>query len=145
MKNDTVLLAKLTSLQRCIKRIRSKVPDSVEELSRDLDLQDIIVLNLQRAVQVSVDLAAYIVAELDLPSPSTMSESFERLHQAGVINSEICTRMQKSVGLRNIAVHEYTSLSWVIIYEVSAHQLDDFQDFARAIVGWLDKEQVKQP
>jgi uncharacterized protein YutE (UPF0331/DUF86 family) len=143
MKNDTVLLAKLTSLQRCLKRIKSKAPESVEELTRDLDLQDIIVLNLQRAVQVSVDLASHIVAELDLPSPSTMSDSFARLDQAGVIPSKVSERMQKSVGLRNIAVHEYTSLSWVIIHDVCAHHLDDFRDFAKAILAWLDSHNTQ--
>jgi uncharacterized protein YutE (UPF0331/DUF86 family) len=66
-----------------------------------------------------------------------MSDSFARLDQAGVIPSKVSERMQKSVGLRNIAVHEYTSLSWVTIHEFCAHHLDDFRDVAKAILAWL--------
>ena len=39
---------KLDSLQRCIRRIRDKRPDSVEALAADADLQDVLVLNLSR-------------------------------------------------------------------------------------------------
>lgn len=48
MDND-IIRAKLESLSRCIKRIEDKMPASVEELQTNLDLQDIITLNLERA------------------------------------------------------------------------------------------------
>ena len=48
--NDQVILSKLTSLKRCVDRIQSKTPPTAADLNRDLDLQDIISLNLQRAV-----------------------------------------------------------------------------------------------
>ena len=43
--------AKLESLRRCVRRIEAKTPAGPEALHEDLDLQDIIVLNLERAVQ----------------------------------------------------------------------------------------------
>ncbi|MBX3629651.1 MAG: hypothetical protein KF908_06975 [Nitrosomonas sp.] len=49
---DTVVLAeKLESLRRCIRRIEDKKPVHVNHLKQDIDLQDILVLNLTRAVQ----------------------------------------------------------------------------------------------
>jgi hypothetical protein len=50
--------AKLESLRRCVERIAAKTPSSADQLTRDPDLQDIIALNLQRCVQLCVDLAA---------------------------------------------------------------------------------------
>ncbi len=50
-----IILDKLTSLKRCVERIESKVPENSRILMLDFDLQDIISLNLQRAVQVCVD------------------------------------------------------------------------------------------
>jgi hypothetical protein len=43
----------------------------------------ILCLNLERAVRACVDIAANIIAELDVSVPATMGESFGRLCKAG--------------------------------------------------------------
>jgi uncharacterized protein YutE (UPF0331/DUF86 family) len=48
-------------------------------LQEDWDLQDIIALNMTRAVQLCVDIAAHVVAERDQAPPGTMGEAFEHL------------------------------------------------------------------
>jgi len=53
-----IVYTKIESLQRCIERIAAKTPSDGERLKKDWDLQDIIILNFQRAVQGSVDIAA---------------------------------------------------------------------------------------
>lgn len=74
-----IVEAKLESLRRCIERITTKTPPSAESLARDPDLQDIIALNLQRAVQLCVDLAAHVIADTQARVPSTMAENFDIL------------------------------------------------------------------
>ena len=67
-----VIKTKLVSLQRCMERIRQKTPANAQQLAEDFDLQDILILNLQRAVQISIDIATSILA--DSPAvPSTMA------------------------------------------------------------------------
>ena len=129
-----VVNEKLESLRRCIQRVESRRPDSVEALQADLDLQDILSLNLTRAVQVSVDLAAHLVAGLDVPAPSTMAGVFEALADAGVLSPEVADRMRSVVGFRNVAVHAYQNIDWAIVLAISHHQLDDFRAFASAVV-----------
>jgi len=46
-----VIEEKLESLRRCLSRIEDKCPVNVAELEKDVDVQDIITLNLTRAVQ----------------------------------------------------------------------------------------------
>ena len=131
-----ILLTKLDSLQRCLERVASKTPPNVETLQRDLDLQDIITLNLERAVQACVDIAAYIVAESNIPAPATMVESFERLRDRGVITEETALRMKNAVGFRNVAVHEYQKIDWLIVYRIITDHVDDFKGFARQVLDW---------
>jgi len=45
-------------------RIRSKRGFTHEELLRDFDLQDILSVNIQRAVQLSVDIALHMLSDL---------------------------------------------------------------------------------
>ena len=51
-----VIEEKLESLRRCIHRVREKRPVELDALVRNFDLQDIITLNLTRAVQLCVDI-----------------------------------------------------------------------------------------
>lgn len=124
---------KLSSLERCIQRIRSRLPESHTALASDLDAQDIISVNLQRAVQLCVDLSLMIVADKGLPYPSDMAESFERLHDQGWISDATYAAMRAAVGFRNISVHEYRKLDWQIVHGIASHRLDDFRAFAREL------------
>ena len=71
-----VINRKLESLRRCIARITSKLPITRDELRSNYDLQDIIALNLERAVQICVDIAAHVLSQTEAPPPSTMAEGF---------------------------------------------------------------------
>ncbi len=132
---SVILLAKLDSLHRCLLRIQSKTPLTVDDLKSSLDLQDIISLNLGRAVQVCVDIAAHVIADINAPAPASMAESFERLHQLGIISENTSVRMKKAVGFRNISIHEYQRIDWQIVYRIVTEHLDDFKTFAREIVA----------
>lgn len=103
----------------------------------DPDLQDIIALNLQRAVQTSVDLAAHLIAETDSPAPSTMAEHFEVLEHLQIITPALAQRLKKAVGFRNIAVHSYQLIDWNIVFQICRHHLDDFKQFAQAVAKRL--------
>jgi uncharacterized protein YutE (UPF0331/DUF86 family) len=131
--NQTLIFEKLDTVVRCLERVREKTPATLGELNADVDKQDIIVLNLERAIQASVDIAAHIIAYTTLPVPSTMADSFEKLAAAKVISSNTAQRMKKAVGLRNILVHEYQKVDWSILWEVITHHLDDFHAFASEI------------
>ena len=136
--DDAVILEKIESLRRCVQRIESKVPTTPEELKQDPDRQDIIVLNLERAVQLCVDIAARLLADLDAPAPHTMAEGFDALRQAEAIDKETAERMKKAVGFRNVAVHEYTRLDWTIVAVIVTAHLEDFRSFARQVIAWMD-------
>lgn len=128
---------KLESLRRCVERIAGKTPSSVDQLVRDPDVQDIIALNLQRAVQLSVDVAAHLIAETDATPPSTMVENFEILQKLEVIDSVLAERLTKAVGFRNIAVHSYQTINWNVVYQICRHHLEDFRQFTKAVVHHL--------
>lgn len=57
---DAVLVRKAASLERYIARVRGKYIGHEAEFDTDIDLQDIVVLNLQRACQLAIDMALRI-------------------------------------------------------------------------------------
>lgn len=128
-----VLREKLESLARCVRRIEQKRPPSLELLVADLDLQDILVLNLSRAVQLCVDIGSHVISRTDAPAPQTMGEVFSTLATLGVIREELAGRLRGAVGFRNIAVHNYDRIDWAIVLTISSRYLDDFREFAAAV------------
>lgn len=125
---------KLDSLQRYLERVRSKTPKDIDDLLHDLDLQDVLVLNLSRAVQVCVDIAAHILTERKQPPPETMGKAFDLLAQDGFLDDALAQRLKKSVGFRNLAVHNYDAINWVIVHAIATKHLADFEDFAKTVI-----------
>lgn len=129
-----VVFEKLESLRRCLKRIESKRPGELERLLSDIDLQDILTLNLSRAVQLCVDIGAHVLAGTETAPPATMGETFDTLAELGLISNELRIRMKKAVGFRNIAVHGYEKIDYEILFHLTHKNLIDFEQYARAIV-----------
>ena len=132
--NRDVVLQKVESLERCLRRVEQKTPPTLEQLQADLDAQDIVILNLERAVQLSVDLAMMILAEKSAPVPATMAEAFEQLAAERVIDPELASSMSKAVGFRNIAVQAYRRIDWAVVWSITQDRLEVFRIFASAIV-----------
>ena len=129
-----VVLNKLESLRRCIQRIQDKTPASAELLAGDYDLQDIIALNLERAIQTCVDIGLHMISDLEISVPETMAQTFGALQKAGCLDVATAERMAKLVGFRNTAVHAYQAIDWDIVYSIITNHIDDFRDFARQIL-----------
>ena len=129
-----VIEQKLESVRRCLQRIKEKCPPSADILARDLDAQDILALNLSRAVQLCVDIGAHIVAGKNVPPPATMGQTFDVLAELRIISEELALRMKNAVGFRNIAVHNYEAINWQIVHAIATRHVGDFTDFARSVL-----------
>lgn len=132
--DPVVIEQKLESLRRCVSRIEEKCPDTAEVLAQDIDLQDIVSLNLSRAIQLCVDIGAHLVSTENVSPPATMGQTFDVLTDIGVINADLASRMKRAVGFRNIAVHNYEAINWAIVHKIATSQLDDFRVFVQAIM-----------
>lgn len=131
---DRLILAeKLEALRRCVRRVEERRPESAERLWSDPDRQDILSLNLTRAVQLCVDAAGIVIADSDAPAPQTMGQAFEALSQMRVIDDALARKMKAAVGFRNIAVHDYRAVDWDIVFHIVHDGLDDFRAFAKAM------------
>lgn len=133
---------KIESLRRCVRRVQKKRVASVDELEHDVDRQDIITVNLTRAVQLCVDIASHLISEDDGAPPDTMAEGFARLHEMGILSAELAQRLQGAVGFRNVAVHAYRSIDWQIVHSITHERLDDFRQFARAVLSFVEEHDL---
>ncbi len=134
--DKALVLKKLEALSTCIGRIESKRPAEPGVLRQDRDLQDIITINLERAVHVCADVATHLIADTARRSPETMSECFAELRSMGVLSEALATRLQKAVGFRNIAVHEYQEIDWDVVFSIITKHIGDFRAYAAAVLAY---------
>ncbi|OGT53892.1 MAG: hypothetical protein A3E84_00800 [Gammaproteobacteria bacterium RIFCSPHIGHO2_12_FULL_42_13] len=134
---ERVLLGKIEIIERCVKRIRERVKKGSGDLLNDFDTQDVVVVNLQRACQATIDIAIYIIRKKQLGLPQVSSEAFRILAKNKIISDALSDDLQKMVGFRNIAVHEYQELNMSIVKSIVDNKLGSFSDFTKAVVRLL--------
>lgn len=128
---DDVVLAKVEIVERCLRRIREEYANTPANLHDNWTRQDSILLNLERACQASIDLALRLVALHGLGLPKESRDAFELLLQRGLLNEELARSMQRMVGFRNLAVHNYRKVDLKIVQAIVEKRLDDFAAFCR--------------
>ncbi len=127
-----VILNKISIIERCLKRIREVYEDNPANL-KDYTKQDSIVLNIQRAVEATIDIAMYIVSDKKLGIPQNSRDAFEVLNSNDIIDDNMLKKLKKMVGFRNIAVHNYQKLNLDILQKVIENHLRDFEEFISII------------
>ena len=131
--DQTVIASKIDSLYRCISRIQHKTPELKTELLEDIDLQDIIAVNLVRAVQIAVDIGTHINADSDEPTPTTMGQVFNHLEKGNIIAPRTANSMRSAVGFRNVSVHSYDTIDWEIVWAIITQHIKEFESYALEI------------
>ena len=132
---DDILINKAATIERCVARAREEYAKDPAGFANDHTRQDAAILNIQRACEACLDMAHYIVRRDRLGAPQSGRDVLALLATAGAIDGVLAGRLQKMVGYRNIAVHDYQTLSLPITIAVIKHHLDDFLSFAEKIIG----------
>jgi len=131
---NPLIAQKIESLTHCLSRIEAKKPDKMNTLLNDYDIQDIISVNLERSIQICVDIAAIIISEKNLKTSNTMAGCFAALEIAKLLSPDLSLKMQRSVGFRNVSVHEYKSIDWEIVFDIITNHLVNFKQYIKAII-----------
>ena len=132
MVEADVIIAKVASLTSCLARIREL--RTRRDKLQQRDYRELLELNLQRATQDTIDIAAHVVATERWGVVDEVSKNFTILRERGLIAEDLEIRLRKMVGFRNVAVHQYLDLNFEIVEYVTEHRLDDLRDLAAAVV-----------
>ena len=102
-------------------------------------VQDVVERNLQVASQVILDVCTHLIAGQGWENPDTYEDAIATLARHGVIPDALAERLRGMAGFRNILVHEYLEVDSQIVYAVATDHLDDYEEFARCVGGWVER------
>lgn len=127
------LWAKISALESHLERIKEKRNVPLKTFLKDLDRQESILFNLQMAVQNCIDMAAHIASEQHIGLAGSTNELFYLLEERGIIQPELTERMVRTVGFRNLLVHEYGKINLEIVFRVAHENLEDLTLFSKTV------------
>jgi len=128
-----VVLAKVATIDRCLGRI-AQTRGERRAVLLPVEVEDLVILNLQRAVQAAIDLATHVVTTEAYGLPDSVAASFSMLERHGVLDAELARRLRGMVGFRNVAIHDYQAIDPAIVESILSRHLDDLRAFAARIV-----------
>jgi uncharacterized protein YutE (UPF0331/DUF86 family) len=131
--DEDIVLAKVSTIRKCVAAIRSLSRD-LPEPEREWMRVDLTVLNLQRAVEASIDLASHLIAANGWELPRDAADGFRVLGSRGVVPPALTEVFVKMVGFRNVAVHSYREVDPRIVNGIARERLGDFESFAKAVL-----------
>jgi uncharacterized protein YutE (UPF0331/DUF86 family) len=132
-----VAASKIASLARSVARARAEFAEGGQTFRQNFTRQDAAILNVMRACESAVDLANIVVRTRKLGIPKEMRGGFALLEAGQLITRELSSRLQKMIGFRNIAVHQYQELDLDIVDVVIREGLEDLLEFAEVIRPYL--------
>lgn len=126
---DDVIVNKLSTIRRCLKRVKEVYEHCDGNFKLDYTSQDSVLLNIQRACEASIDVANYLNKKCQFGIPQSTRDAFQLLHQNNALTESLTLKMKNMIGLRNVAVHDYQELNLAIVENVINHHLTDFELF----------------
>lgn len=131
---DVVLAHKAALISRSVSRAREEYAAAGDHFDTDYTRQDAAVLNIQRACEAALDMGQHLVRREKLGLPQSSRDVFDLLARAGWIEAKLANSLQKMVGFRNLAVHDYQSLLLPITARVITQHLGEFLDYSGALI-----------
>ncbi|MCD5402030.1 DUF86 domain-containing protein [candidate division NPL-UPA2 bacterium] len=137
MVDIDLVRSKISNMQRNIDRLKEKSSLPWEQFQNNLDAQDIILHNLQLAIQICLDIGNHIIADESWEVPSSLGNIFQILSRHKAISPDMADTMAFMAGFRNILIHKYEEIDLKKVYDILTHRLNDFEDFSREIIKYL--------
>lgn len=131
---DDVLLNKAATIERCVARAREEYFRDPDSFATDFTRQDAAILNIQRACEAALDMGQHLVRRDRLGVPQSDRDVFALLARAEAITSGLAEELQRMVGFRNIAVHDYQKLQLPITVAIIETHLDGFLRYSQTLL-----------
>ncbi len=88
------------------------------------------------AIESCVDVAQHMCSSEGWGPPTDNGDAMLLLGRHGVVDAGLADRMRKSVGFRNVLVHEYVQVDDAIVVDRLQHP-GDLEQFAQQVADWL--------
>ena len=131
--NGDLLRTRCQEIAESLGRLERIKEESREKFLEDRDLQDVACYRLLVAIEAALALCYHVTAKRLKKVPEEYAECFAILAQAKIISPVLSEKLQKMARFRNLLVHMYGKVDYGMLYDIVQHNLNDLQEFSKAI------------
>jgi len=132
-----VVQARLALIRDLLDDLQSVGTVTVGTLERDRMLRHGVERVLGQLVELAVSINGHIGATLLGRTPKDYRTSFALAQEAGALMPELVTRLQASVGLRNVLTHEYVDIDLEIVAGAVISAGQDYAQYVQQMALWM--------
>ena len=137
------VIRKLSLIQDDLAKLATFSSYTLDEIAGDFVKQAAVERMLERIINRAIDVNHHLIAELsqkEISPPKDYRETFLILAQLGLYSKEFGESVGKSIGTRNILVHEYDKTDPRLIYDSIADCLKDYREYVDYVLKFLDSQ-----
>lgn len=133
----SLIAKKLDFLNEQIQKIKD-MDFSEEAFVENPDIHDLVVFRLQQGVETCIDIAAHIIAGLNVSEKETAKDAFSFLGEKGVISKDLASRMGQAADFRNRVVHGYNDFDFHLLFKDYKKDLKDLRQFGAQVLKYIE-------
>ncbi|MHB8184586.1 MAG: type VII toxin-antitoxin system HepT family RNase toxin [Dermatophilaceae bacterium] len=137
-----VVQARLTLIRGLLDDLHSVGEVTVDLLQQDRMLRHGVERVLGQLVELAVSINGHVGATLLGRAPADYRTSFALAQEAGALEPELVTRLQASVGLRNVLTHEYVDIDLGIVAVAVTSAGQDYGQYVQQMARWIAGRQA---
>jgi uncharacterized protein YutE (UPF0331/DUF86 family) len=111
---------------------------TLNEYLDDFSQQLIVERLLQLMVEAATDINKYLLLQLYEINPTTNFDSFSQAGQKGIITQNLADELAKSVGMRNILVHQYKDINSTIVFSAIPKAMEQYRLYVQQVTAYRD-------
>ena len=147
MLRQELVQRKISLIQNEFAHLEQFKKFTLDEIAKDYVKQAALERILERTIMRALDINNHLLVALtskDIAPPKDYRETFLRLANLKVYPPEFGQEISKSVGTRNILVHEYDQVDYQKVYNSIGDCLRDYHRYCQYILDFLDSQTKKE-
>ena len=130
------LQEKINNLLEIYQGLKKLQKFTLKDLKENIENVWSVTFGVIAGIEAVLDISQYILADRGIKIESYWKIP-EKLEKLGLIDRGFLKKMQKMVGFRNRAIHNYPSLDEKQLYDILQKDIDDFKEFLKIVKAYL--------
>jgi len=140
MLNKEFVEKKVSLIEEDIKRLKDFGNMTAEEIFLNYEKQATVERLMERIIARAIDINQYLIRQLNKDViPQNYRQTFLILSDLGIYDEKFGERISKSIGIRNVLIHDYDKIDYKLLYSSISDCISDYIKYCNYIIDFLSR------
>lgn len=140
MLNKEFVEKKVSLIEEDVKRLKDFGNMTAEEIFLNYEKQATVERLMERIIARAIDINQYLIRQLNKDViPQNYRQTFLILSDLGIYDEKFGERISKSIGIRNVLIHDYDKIDFKLLYSSISDCISDYIKYCNYIIDFLSR------